>query len=342
MKAAVIKEYGGPEALVYQDVPTPRPGRNEVLVRVGACSCNHLDTLLRSGFASWMLKLPHIAGLDVAGEVADVGADVEEFKPGERVLISPTLRCLKCEYCLAGYEEVCYSYGVVGWHIPGGYAEYIKVPAANVLPLPANLSYEEAAALPTAFQTSWHMLITRAQLKPGEDVLIIGAGSGIGSAAVQIAKLCGARVFATAGSDDKLEKAKELGADFLINHNTTDFSEEVKRLTGGRGVDVVFEHVGPATWEKSLKSLAKLGRLVTCGITTGQTAPVDILRLFLSEHTILGSVSGNIGELRKIIDLASRGHFKAVIYKSLPLKDAAEAHRIMDSREHFGKLVLIP
>ena len=340
MKAIVFAQHGGPEVLQYTEVPEPKLGHGDVLVRVRACALNHLDLWVRKGLPGVHIPLPHIPGSDIAGEVAKVGEGVTRTKVGQKVVLAPGLSCNVCDACLAGLDNTCRRYTIIGYMVDGGSAEYVRAPEVNVLPMPERLSFEEAAAVPLVFLTAWHMLMTRAALRPGESVLVLGAGSGVGSAAVQIARLAGARVIATAGSDAKLAKAKELGADELINHSKQDIAEEVKRLTNKRGVEVVFEHVGAATWEKSLASLAPQGRLVTCGATTGMEAKIDIRRLFSHQWSLLGSYMGTRGELRKVIALVEQGKLRPVVDKVFPLAEAAAAHARLEKREQIGKVVL--
>ena len=344
MKASIFHEFGGPEKLVYEDVPVPSIGRDEVLVRVRACALNHLDIWVRQGIPAYKLILPHISGCDISGVVESVGDDVDitRIKQGDRVIIAPGLSCFKCPYCLAGMDNLCETFRIIGGQVDGGYAEYANAPAINLIPIPDGISFEEAAAFPLTFVTSWHMLIERARLAPGEDVLIIGAGSGIGSAAVQIAKLTGARVIATGGGDEKLELAKKLGADEIINHSQEDFSHRVKEITNGRGADVVFEHVGPATWDKSMASLAKNGRLITCGATTGPEVKIDLRYVFMRQQTIMGSIMGTRRELLQITNLIGQGRLKPVIDSTYPLSDARKAQERMLNRENFGKIILLP
>ncbi len=342
MKAVRFHEHGGPEVLKFEDAPEPKIQANEVLVKVKACALNHLDIWLRTGVRAWKLHMPHIVGSDISGEVAEAGALVTRVKPGERVLLAPGISCGQCEMCFKGLDSACRSYSLFGVFVDGGYAEYVKSPEANVVPVPGDLSFDEAAAVPLVFITAWHMLFTRAGLKPGEDVLVIGAGSGVGVAAIQIAKLAGARVIATAGSDAKLEKARALGADEVINHATQSIAEEVKRLTDKRGVDVVFEHVGAAVWDACFESLATYGRLVTCGMTTGADLKLNGQLLYGRQRTILGSFMGGKGELMDALKLIGQRKLKAVIDSSFPLKDAVAAHRKMESRDFFGKILLHP
>jgi NADPH:quinone reductase-like Zn-dependent oxidoreductase len=261
-------------------------------------------------------------------------------RPGDKVVLAPGVSCGQCAACAAGKDNECHKYTPLGYGRNGGCAEYVVAPEMNVLPMPAGLSFEEAAAVPLVFLTAWHMLVARARLQPGEEVLILGAGSGVGSAAIQIAKLTGARVIATAGSSAKLDKARELGADELINHAQQKISEEVRSLTGKRGVDVVFEHVGTATWEQSILSLAIGGRLVTCGATTGFAAQLDLRYLFARQLSLLGSYMGSRAELYTVLKLVGEKRLHPVIDRVFPLAEAAQAHRRMEQREQFGKIVL--
>ena len=340
MKAVLFREHGGPEVLRYTEVQDPVAGAGEVLIRVRACALNHLDLWVRRGMPGISIPMPHIGGSDIAGEVAEIGAGVTNVKVGDRVLLSPGISCGRCVHCVRGDDNLCRQYTLFGYGVDGGYAEYLRSPAANVIPIRGSFSFEEAAALPLVFLTAWHMLVTRAQLKPGETVLVLGAGSGVGSAAIQIAKVAGARVIATAGTEAKLQKAKELGADEVFLHSITHWSREVKRLTDRRGVDVVVEHVGEATWRESVASLAVGGRLVTCGATTGYEGKIDLRFLFSRHLSILGSYMGSKGELYSVLDLVGRGLVKPVIDTVMPLEQAREAHERLEKREQFGKIVL--
>lgn len=340
MKAIVYREYGGPEVLRLEDVPEPQIGPDEVLVRVRACGVNHLDLWCRTGLVK--VPLPHIGGSEVAGEVAQVGEAVQGMEIGQRVSIAPWLFDNTCEYCLAGQETTCVRADVLGQMSNGGYAEFVKAPARSILPLPEGLELDAAAAVTLSTLTAWHMLISAAQIKPGEDVLVLAAGSGVGSAAVQIAKMVGCRVFATASSDEKLEKARALGADFGINYTKVDFAEEIKRLTNKRGVDVVVEHVGQDTFDKSVASLTRNGRLVTCGATTGAEGRFNIRQLFVKQLKLLGCYGGSRGELRQVLNVVAQGSIQPVIDAAYPLERAAEAHRRMESRQLFGKILLHP
>jgi NADPH:quinone reductase-like Zn-dependent oxidoreductase len=342
MKAVVFHEHGGPENLIYQDVPTPAPGEDEVLIRVKACSINHVDVWVRQGIPAYKTTFPHISGCDVAGIVESVGKNVTGINRGEKIFVAPGLSCFRCAYCLSGQDNMCISYKILGAHTNGGYAEYVTVPAINVLTMPNTLRFEDAAAFPLAFLTAWHMLITRAELKAGQEVLVLAAGSGIGTAAIQIAKLAGAWVVAAAGRDEKLAKAKALGADEVINYGREDFSNKIREFTGGKGVDVVFEHVGPETWEKSLTSLAKNGKLVTCGATSGPEAKTDLRYIFSRQLSILGSMMGTRSELLEVTKLMEIGKLKPVIDSVFPLNEARKAQERMMDRSHFGKLILVP
>jgi NADPH:quinone reductase-like Zn-dependent oxidoreductase len=340
MKAIVIHQHGGPEVLEYMDAPVPAIRASEVLVCVRACALNHLDLWVRQGLPNVPIPLPHIPGSDIAGEIAEVGADVTSVKVGQKVVLAPGVSCGRCAACVAGLDNRCRQFSNLGYMIDGGCAEFVRCPEVNCLPYPEKLSFEEAASIPLVFQTAWHMLVTRAQLQPGEDVLVLGAGSGVGSAAIQIAALFGARIITTAGNDAKLEKAKELGAQHLINHKTQKIREEVRRITNKRGVDVVVEHVGTATWDESVASLAVGGRLVTCGATTGYDAKIDLRFLFSRQLSLLGSYMGTKAELASVMKLVASGHLKPVVDRTFPLSACARAHRYLEAGEQFGKVVL--
>ncbi len=342
MKAVRFHQHGGPDVLKYEDAPDPKIQANEVLVKIQTCALNHLDLWLRLGVAAWKLPMPHIVGSDISGEVAEIGALVTCVRPGDRVLLSPGSGCGQCEACFKGLDSACRSYTLFGAAVDGGYAEYVKSPEVNVIPIPGDLSFDEAAAVPLVFVTAWHMLMTRAQLKPGEDVLVISAGSGVGSAAIQLAKLMQARVIAVAGSDEKLEKARALGADAVINRKKQSIAEEVKRLTNKRGVDVVFEHVGAAVWDACFDSLTTYGRLVTCGTTSGPLVTLNLQALYGRQRTILGSFMGGKGELMEALRFIGQRKLKAVIDSAFPLREAAAAQQKMESGDFFGKILLHP
>ena len=340
MKAIVFHQHGGPEVLKYADAPEPALRANDVLVRVKACALNHLDLWVRRGLPNVPLPLPHIPGSDVAGEIAKIGVDVTTIRVGQKVVLAPLVSCGKCPACLGGLDNHCRQATNLGYMIDGGCAEFVRAPEVNCLAYPEDLTWEQAAAIPLVFQTAWHMLITRAELQPGEDVLVLGAGSGVGSAAIQIAKFFGARVLTTAGSEEKLAKAKELGADHLINYKTQKIRDEVRRITDKRGVDVVVEHVGAASWEDSFSSLAPTGRLVTCGATTGYDGKVDLRFLFSRQLSLLGSYMGTKSELHRVMKLVAAGKLKPVVDRVFPLAEAAAAHAYLESSSQFGKVVL--
>ncbi len=343
MKAVSFEQHGGPEVLRYGEVPDPRPRAHEVLIEVKACALNHLDLWLRRGLPGIKIKLPHIGGCDIAGVVREAGELVDWVKAGDRVLVNPGISCGHCEACLSGQDNLCPRYDIIGaYRSDGGLAELVAVPGVNLVPMPENLDFNGAAAVPLTFLTAWHMLVARAQLKPGEDVLIHAAGSGVGSAAIQIARLIGARVITTASSEEKLQKALELGAHETINYRAQNFVEEVKRLTGKKGVEVVFEHTGAETWEGSILSLARCGRLVTCGATSGYDARTDLRHVFFRQLTIYGSTMGSKAELVHLMKYFRSGQLRPVIDRVLPLEAAAEAQRAMEERSQFGKIVLNP
>jgi NADPH:quinone reductase-like Zn-dependent oxidoreductase len=342
MKAVIFERHGGPEVLEYTEVADPQIKANEVLIEVRACALNHLDVWVRGGLPGIKIPLPHILGNDVAGVVREVGELVTWVKPGDEVMVQPGTSCGHCQECLSGRDKMCVEYDIIGSARDGGYAELLSAPGVNMIPKPKNLSWPEAAALPLVTLTAWHMLVTQARIQPGEDVLVHAAGSGVGSLGIQIAKLFGARVIATASSDEKLAKARELGADETVNYTRDEWPKEVKRLTDRRGVDVVFEHTGEATWPGSLVSLKKGGRLVTCGATSGFDARTDLRQVFYRHLTILGSMMGSKAELLAAMKFVATGQIRAVVDRTLPLAEARKAHELMEDRAQFGKLVLLP
>ena len=342
MKAAIFHKHGGPEVLEYADVPEPQIRANEVLVEVKACALNHLDIFARGGLPGIEIPLPHILGNDIAGVVRKVGELVTWVKQGDGVMVQPGVSCGHCEFCLSGQDNLCREYDIIGYRRNGGYAELVAVPGVNILPKPPQLSWEEAAALPLVTVTAWHMLVTRANVQPGEDVLVQAAGSGVGSIAIQIAKLRGARVITTASSDAKLAKARELGANETINYTHDDWPKEVRRLTNKKGVDVVVEHTGAATWPGSISSLKNNGRLVTCGATSGFDARTDLRQVFYRHLTLLGSFMGSKGELVEALKFVREGKIRAVVDRVLPLSEARQAHELIEDRAQFGKVVLRP
>jgi NADPH:quinone reductase-like Zn-dependent oxidoreductase len=343
MKAVRIHEFGGPEVLRFEEAPDPRPRAGEVLITLKAAALNHLDIWVRSGARERNIPLPHIPGSDGAGVVAETGEGVEHLKPGDRVLISPGLSCGHCEMCLGGRDNLCASYRVLGVRDSGTYAERVAVPIRNVIPLPQQMDFVQGAATPLVFLTAWHMLITLAKIRPGETVLIHGAGSGVGSAAIQIARMIGLHVIATAGSGEKIALALSLGAQEAINYAEKDFVEEVRRLTDKRGVDVVFEHVGGEVFQKSITVLARGGRLVTCGATTDYMANVDIRYIYSRHQAIFGSWMGSKNELIEVLKFFgtdSSWRLKPIVDTVFPLDRAADAHRHLEGRKNFGKVVL--
>jgi NADPH:quinone reductase-like Zn-dependent oxidoreductase len=340
MKVAWFHKFGGPEVLVHEEAPKPSPKPGEALVRVRAVGINHVDLDHRAGTSRIPVTFPHILGREFAGELAGNAGD---FKEGDRVWVTCRVPCRKCELCLVGRDNLCLQEGYFGLDIPGGYAEYVAVPIANLNALPAHVSYENAAAAQIAFGTAWHVLINRGGLQAGQTVLIQAAGSGIGSAAVQVAKLAGAAmIIATASSEKKLEQAKALGATHLINYSRGKFADQVMALTGGRGVDVVMEHIGGEVFTESLKCLARGAIIVTVGAHAGEVVQFDIIPFFRRELRLAGSKNASVLELRKVMGLVADGKLKPVIHKALPLSQAAEAHRVVDSRDFFGKVILLP
>ena len=336
MKAVRFHEHGGFDVLRYEEAPDPQLRAGETVIRVRACALNHLDIWNRRGVAR--LPLPHILGADVAGEVV-ISSD-KDLSPGRRVLLQPGLSCGHCDACLDGRDNLCPQYDVLGSRSDGGYAELVRVPVQNLVPIPDAIGFIEAAAFPLTFLTAWHMLVTRAKVRPGEDVLVLGAGSGVGQAAIQIAWLHGARVFATAGTDEKLARAREIGAYEVVNHYTQDVPAEIRRFTDNRGVDVVIEHVGEATWDRSLKCMARGARLVTCGATTGYKVNIDLRFLFARQYSLMGSYMGTKAELLRAIRFFFSGQLKPVVDRTFPLAEAASAHAYLERGEQFGKVVL--
>jgi NADPH:quinone reductase-like Zn-dependent oxidoreductase len=339
MKAVRIHEFGGPEVLKYEDVPQPELRKDQVLVQVKACALNHLDLWIRKGIPG--IKLPLILGSDVSGVIAAVGEYIPDLKEGQRVLLSPMSACYHCEFCLRGEHSFCSQFTVRGQRINGGDCEYVAAPRVEVIPIPDSLTYDEAASVPLVFLTAWHMLVTRARIHHGQTVLVMGAGSGVGSAAIQICKLLGCTVITTAGSERKLDLARDLGADYTIDHYKQKISEEVKKIVKS-GVDVVFEHTGEKTWPESLRSMRVGGTLVTCGATTGPEGKLDLRVLFTRQLTFMGSFMGNMGDLNEALKYVFDGKLKPVVDRSFPLCDAARAHEYLENGEQFGKVILNP
>ena len=342
MKAVIVPRHGGPEVLEIVRLPRPQPGPGEALVRIKAAGMNHLDTWVRRGMPGITLPLPMIPGSDAAGVVEEVGAGVNELKPGDRVFLSPGYSCGRCEACLSGNDPLCRDYGLIGEHRNGTQAEFVALDARQILPLPDALSFTDGAAFPLVFLTAWHMLVARARVRPGETVLVHAGGGGVGTAAIQIARLHGARVITTVGSEEKAAKARALGADLAINYRTDDFLVAVKQATARRGVDIVIENTGRETWDKSLQALTRGGRLVTCGATTGHEAATDLRFVFFKGLSILGSTMGNRAELLRIARLCGEGQLRPVVDRVLPFEQVADGHRAMAERALFGKIILTP
>jgi NADPH:quinone reductase-like Zn-dependent oxidoreductase len=340
MKAVRIHQFGGPEVLTYEGIPDPQLRKDQVLVRVRACSLNHLDVWVRKGLPG--VKLPHVLGSDIAGEVAEVGEYLSGFKAGQRVLIAPMIFCGRCAKCVAGIQNQCREFAVLGNAVDGGNCELIAVPSANVIPIPDSLDFNQAASVPLVFVTAWHMLVGRAGIRPGQTVLVLGASSGVGIAAIQIAKLFHCRVITTAGDEAKLAKGRELGADCAINHYQQKISEEVRKITNKEGVDIVVEHVGAATWDESVRSLKTGGTLVTCGATTGPNVGVDLRHLFGRQLSLLGSYMGTMGELHEVLQHIFAGRLKPVVDRTFPLSELRAAHEYLEKSQMFGKIVVNP
>jgi NADPH:quinone reductase-like Zn-dependent oxidoreductase len=340
MKAVRFHTHGGPDVLQYEDSPDPVPDADEALVRVKACALNHLDLWARNGLPNVEIPMPHISGSDIAGVVEWVPKEEKEFMKGDEVIINPGVGCGRCDRCLSGKDNQCRDYTIIGYGIDGGYAELVKVPRTHLIRKPKGMTFEEAASFPLVFETAYHMLATKARVGPEDTVLVLAANSGVGSAAVQVAKLLGAKVIATAGDRDKMKRAKNLGADHVVDHYKQDVLVEVRKITQKRGVDVVVEHVGNATWESSLKVLAKGGRLVTCGATTGAQVSTDLRYVYSRELTVYGSYMAGMGELLEVVRQFEEGRLKTVVDSIFPLEKAVDAQRRMEGSKHFGKIVL--
>jgi NADPH:quinone reductase-like Zn-dependent oxidoreductase len=342
VKAAFFKEHGGSDKIIYDDYKDPSPDATEVVVRVKACALNQVDMLLLDGRYPPPEGLPHVNGCEVTGTIETVGDRVKGLTKGQRVIIFPGFSCGTCEYCLRGERTVCMRYGYLGAAKDGGYAELVKAPAANILPLPESIGFEQGAAVPLAMLTSWHALVVQANLRAGQTVLVQAAGSGVGSAAIQIARLCGARVMTTVGSDDKIDFAKALGAEKVVNYRTQDFVEEAKKWSNKRGVDVVIEHIGGETFEKSVYALTRLGTLVTIGSHDTHWGRIDLRHMYSKNLRIVGTNLGSILELKTVLDLVVEGKLKPVIDRAFPLKDARAAVQHVLDRKNKGKVLLVP
>ena len=337
MKAVRFHAHGGVDVLRYEDAPEPGLAPGDVLVRVRACALNHLDLWERRGLDRVRLPLPHISGSDIAGEIADAGGG--PLSAGTRVMLQPGLRCGRCRPCAEGRDNQCVEYDVLGLRSDGGYAELVSVPLENLIALPDHIDFSAAAAFPLTFLTAWHMLITRAGLRAGDVVLVLAGASGVGQAAIQLARHFGARVFATS-APAKAERTRAIGAEHVFDHYSGDYARDVKRLTDGRGADIVVEHVGEATWDRSVRALATGGRLVTCGATTGHAGAIDLRHLFARQLSLLGSYMGRFAELREAAPLFFSGQLNPIIDKTFPLREAAAAQQRLEDKGQFGKIVL--
>jgi NADPH:quinone reductase-like Zn-dependent oxidoreductase len=342
VKAAYFKEHGGSDKIVYGDYKDPVADGQHAVVRVRACALNQVDMLLLDGRFPPPEGLPHVNGCEVTGTIEALDKGASRLEPGQRVIVFPGFSCGVCEFCLRGERTVCLRYGYLGAHKDGGYAELVRVPAANCLPLADAISFEAGAALPLAFLTSWHALVAKAELKPGQTVLVQAAGSGVGSAAIQIARLMGARVMTTVGSDDKIEFAKSLGAEHVVNYRTQDFVEEAKKWTGKRGVEVVIEHIGGETLERSTYALTRLGTLVSIGSHDTHWGRLDLRHVYSKNLRIVGTNLGSILELRTILEYVAEGRLKPVVDRAFPLKDARAAVQYVLDRKNKGKVLVIP
>lgn len=332
MRAALFHEHGGPEVIRLEDVPRPSAGAGEVLIRVRAAAMNHLDLWARRGLP-FTIPLPHIGGSDVVGTVEGTG---------QRVVVNPSLWCGRCRYCLRAEEPLCVEYRILGEHIDGGFAEFVAVPGAHAYPIPDRLSWEEAACLPVSYGTAWRAVVTQAAVRPGEDVLVLGASGGTAIAAVQIAKLAGARVFAVTRGAGNVERVRRLGADVVYDRAEVDWSSQVFRDTGKQGVDVVIENVGEATWQGSLRALGRGGRLVTYGATTGPKVETDLRMLFWKQIRVIGTTMATRTEWEAMLRLAIRGELRPVVDSVMPLEQARSAHERLEAGGQFGKIVLVP
>jgi len=342
MKAALFREHGDRSVIDYDDVPDPEPGADEVLIDVKAGALNHLDIWTRGGLPGIDLEMPHVPGSDGAGEVVEVGEEVTRFEPGDRVALTAGVWCGECEFCRHGEESMCVRFHIIGEHTPGVHSELAAVSEQNLVPVPEGVSWETAAAAPLVFQTAWRMLIDRAEVRPGETVLVLGASGGVGHAAVQIAEHAGATVIATASTEKKREYAREIGAEYTIDYTDVDFDDAVRDITDRRGVDVVVDHIGGETWPKSIRSLRKGGRLVTCGATAGPSPETDVRRLFWNQLELIGSTMATPGQVDDVLSLVWDGTLEPRIRDVLPMSETARAHEMIEEREGFGKVVVVP
>lgn len=342
MRAVHITEHGGTDVIEYAEREEPTIDDDEVLVNVKAASLNHLDIWTRKGLPGLDLNMPHIPGSDAAGVAVKVGNDVTRFESGDHVTVTAGVSCGKCEFCRKGEESLCTSFRILGEHIPGVHAEKVAVPEENLIKVPDHVDWEIAGSASLVFQTAWRMLLSQGELSPTEKVLVLGASGGVGHAAVQIADYVGAEVYATASTDKKLEYAADCGADHLINYKEDDFAKEIYEMTDGRGVDMVVDHIGAETYSNSLRSLAKGGRIVTCGATTGPNPDAGLNRIFWDQLSVIGSTMATPGEVDDVLDLVWDGTFEPRIRDTLPMSETAQAHEMIENREGFGKVVVVP
>ncbi len=340
MRAQVLRRHGGPEVLEAAELPRPEPGPGEVRIAIAAVALNHLDVWVRKGGPAFHLEYPHRLGSDIVGTVDAIGAGVADVAVGAKVVVQPGLACGTCAACLGGHDNLCRRYRILGENAQGGYAEAIVIPRANVAPYPGELPWVEAAAAILPFLTAWQMVVEKGQVGPGSTVLVQGGGSGVGVAAIQIAKLHGAQVITTVGSDAKLAAARGLGADVAVNYRSADFAEVARAHTGKRGVDVVIEHVGGEVFERSIRAVRNGGRIVTCGATAGFTPAIDLRHVFFRQIEILGSTMGSKAALLTVLGHVAAGRLRPVVHTTLPLAAAADGHRLLEARAAFGKVVL--
>jgi NADPH:quinone reductase-like Zn-dependent oxidoreductase len=341
MRAMAFAQPGGLDVLQMMDLPKPTLEDDEVLVQVKACALNHLDLWVRQGLPS-KIPMPHIGGCEIAGVVTEVGRKVREFQAGQRVLISPGQSCMHCDWCNQGLDSCCDQFHIIGYQTQGGFAEYAKARAVDVLSISEAWSFAEWSAVPLTFVTAWNMLHERGRIQPNDEIVVFGASSGVGTAAIQMAKQAGARVFAVAGSEEKLRRAEQLGADVLLNYNSQEIAKEVRSRTGGRGADIVVEHVGAAVWQQAMRCLARNGRLVTCGATTGSKVELDLRFFYTQQHCVLGAYMGSRHGLLQCLRLVEKRVFRPVVDSVFPLDKLREAQERMEKREMFGKIVVTP
>ena len=340
MTAAVIHEHGERDVVRLEQIPIPQPAADEARIKVYACALNWLDVGIRRGPQFGAVPLPLITGVDISGVIDAVGDAVSDWRPGDEITLYSLVTCGDCEYCRQGDLTVCPHHQIIGEHLNGGLAEYVTAPARNLIAKPTNLSHVEVAALPVVAMTAWHMLISVARLQAGETVFIPGAGGGVASMGIQIAKQAGAVVYASTSTPEKMEKARALGADYAVSYREADWAQQVIEATGGRGVDVVQDNVGALTWVDSLKTLARNGRMVVCGSHSGRRLDLAIPQIYHRQLSILGANGGTYNELVTVLELANRGVLRPVIDAVLPLADIHEGHRKLEEHDHFGKVVM--